>query len=74
MKYFVELRMWCSFYIAVCGVSDILIVKKGFEIMFFIIDYIIVLVFGFLYWFLSYQIEIFWQYLVFFIGLIILSN
>ena len=31
-----------------------------------IID-IIVLVFGFLYWFLSYQIEIFWQYLVFFI-------
>jgi len=35
--------------------------------MVFIID-IIVLVFGFLYWFLFYQIEIFWQYLVFFIG------
>jgi len=59
---------------AVCGVSVILIVKKGFEIMFFIIDDIIVLVFGFRYWFLSYQIEIFWQYLVFFIGSIILSN
>ena len=36
----------------------------------FFID-IIVLVFGFLYWFLSYQIEIFWKY-VFFIDIIVL--